>query len=439
MSARISQSRPRLAAAAAALFLALLPLIARADGEFHGHARYERVKGDPSKGYVELYEYKAFLTPVGDGTGYCYHLGNPGDALHPYGGCMTWKGVKPGEYSLIAAWGEFYPRGKVIPHITIRDGERTERDAEENLDYAVVCNIDTEKETWDTPGGNPVFQTFVATGTSIVRASLAKADSSKGGDILFSIHEDDGGPVETWPQVGPTRRRGRGGSFGDHWVSWDAGEVPTTPGKSYALRLEATNGVKIQPFWSDDNLYPKGSGFRNEPAEPVEHDYHMFIFSDNDGTVATMLVRSPGFGTLAADEYRERWAQSYTAGGTSLAGTTVMGSLGGSAGWKFSAHCEIHQETPDGPPIGPRKTMPCAFAPFVGIVGVSYNPGEVPTEPGKTYWIVWERVGGGGFNASKMNEGDSYGGGTAAWFDGQWHREEFDLFANILEYTGRNE
>ncbi len=405
------------------------PCVASASGDFHGHARFEKIKGDPSKGYVELYEYKAFLSPNGSGTGYSYHVGDPGTAIHPGHGCITFSDIPAGTYSLLTCFPEFFPRGKVVSGVVITDGMQTNQDADEPIDYSGYYT----KSEWDPSGSNPIYQTFTATGSSIVRASFAKADSTGGGEIEFSIHKDAGGAVETWPQVGPTRSCGRGGYGADHWVGWQAGEVPTLPGQTYAVRLFATNGIHIQPYWSDDSFYPLGTGFRGGQAGPAGHDYYVAVFSDSDDTRATLIVRSAGIGPL--EGWYERWAQAYTAHGTSLAGAALFGSRGGSGGWDFSVRVKVREGTPDGPQVGPTKTMPCAFAPFFGLAGVSYSRGEVPTTAGRTYWIVYEAADGGGFSASRMNEGELYAGGTAAHYNGSWSIQAFDLCMNIYEWT----
>jgi len=421
----------------AILFLIVLFWIAPdagfASGDFHGHARFEKIKGDPSKGYVELYEYKAFLSPNGPGTGYSYHVGDPGTAVHPGQGCITFSDIPSGTYSLLSCFPEFFPRGKVVSGVVISDGMQTNQDADEPIDYSGYYT----KSEWDPSGSNPIFQTFEATGSSIVRASFAKADSTGGGEIAFSIHEDTGGAVETWPQVGPTRSCGRGGYGSDHWVGWQAGEVHTLPGRTYAVRLFATNGIHIQPYWSDDGFYPHGTGYRGSQAGPAGHDYYVAVFSDSDDSRATLMVRSAGIGPL--EGWYERWAQSYTAHGTSLAGAALFGTRGGSGGWDFSVRIKVHEGAPDGPQVGPTKTMPCAYAPFFGLAGVSYSRGEVPTVEGETYWIAYEAADGGGFNASRMNEGDLYAGGTAAHFNGSWSTQAFDLCMNIYEWDEAGE
>src|SRR5262249_11222612 len=177
-----------------------------------------------------------------------------------------------------------------------------------------------------------------------------------------------------WPQVGPTRSTPRRGAGGDHWVSWNAGEVPTTPGQLYAIRLRPTNGVALQPYWSDDDLYPDGTGYRGREANPARHDYYIAVFSDNDGTINTISVRSNGYTNLAG--WHGGWAQSYTAQGTSFAGASLMATTGGPGGWQFSVRVHVHAGAPDGPQVGPSKTMPAAFAPFAGVAGAAFGPGE---------------------------------------------------------------
>jgi hypothetical protein len=396
-----------------------------------GNARFEKVKRRPDLGYVELYEYKAFLTPDGEGSpGFSYHCGDPGTALEPYTGNYYFPEVPAGRYSLMTCFGEFFPRGKVVSGIVVNDGERTTQDALQPIDYSAYVT----KGEWDPNGDNPVQQTFIATGTSIARASFAKADSQKDGRIEFSIHEDNGGAIETWHQTGPTRSVNRQGYGADHWVAWDHGEVPTIPGHRYALRLTATSGVNIQPYWSDDSNYTDGTAYHASGAS-LGHDYYMAVFSDNDDTLATMQIRSAGYANLASDTFHGKWAQTYTAQGSSLAGAMLMATLGGASGWQFSVSVSLHEGGPEGPQIGPAKTMPCAYAPFFGVAGVSFSRGETPTAPGQTYAIVYEREGG--FNASRMNDGDTYSGGTAQWTDetGAWQTQMFDLCMNIFEYA----
>src|SRR5262249_39212172 len=154
--------------------------------------------------------------------------------------------------------------------------------------------------------------------------------------------------------------------------------------------------------------YPDGTGYRGRSSDPARHDYYVAVFSDNDGTINTISVRSNGYTNLAG--WRGRWAQSYTALGTSLAGASLMGTVGGPAGGQCSVRVHVPAGTPDGPQVGPTKTMPAAFAPFAGVAGVAFGTGEVPTTPGATYWVVYENVSGTGFNAYRMNEGDTYAG-----------------------------
>ena len=88
--------------------------LAAADGSLHGHARFEKVKGRPDLGYVELYEYKAFICRDGNTSNcYGYHVGDPGTALHPGTGCYWFPSVPAGTYSLITSYGKFFPRGKI--------------------------------------------------------------------------------------------------------------------------------------------------------------------------------------------------------------------------------------------------------------------------------------------------------------------------------------
>ncbi len=417
----------------------VMPYPAWSQTSFHGHARIEKIKGDPTKGYVEQYEYKAFLVPTGTGTGHSYHCGDPGTAIDPYSGCITFPNsndpsLSAGTYTLFTSLNEFFARGKIVPNVVINNGQQTTQHALQPVDYSGYY----DNTSWDPTGGNPVFQTFIATGVGISRVAFAKADATTGGTIDVSILRDTGGNVETWTQVGPTRSVNRGGSGGDHWVSWDGGEVTTTAGNRYAVRLSASNGISIQPFWSNDTFYASGTGYRATQSNPAGHDYYMAVFADNDGTTATIMVRSGNIGNLPSLGWKTMWAQGYTARGTSFAASSLMATVGGSSGWNFTIKAHVHSGSPSGPQVGPTKTVPVAFRPFIGCAGVAFGPGEVPTTPGQLYWIVYENNNGSGFNAVHMTEngGNTYSGGTCRFFDGgSWSGDQSDdLYINLFEY-----
>lgn len=417
---------------AAVVTVGLLTTSAWANGSFHGFSHFEKVKGRPDLGMVQLYEYKAFLTPDGNGTGFSYHCGDPGTCPEPYTGCMWWPSVPPGRYSLLSVFPDFFPRGKVVTDILIISGQRTERNADQPLDFSAYYT----KEQWDPIGAAVILQTFLATGVSVSRISFAKADDNRQGSIRMSVHRDNGGLIENWPQVGPERVVGRQGYGGDHWAAWNSGDVPLTPGTMYAVRLEAVNGPNIQPYWCDDSFYPYGRGYRATQSAPVNRDYFMAVFTDNDGTLATMQARDWDSGILAGATFYDRWAQSYQARGSSLAGAAVRATIGGgSGGWNFPLRISVHAGAPDGPQVGPVKTMPNAFAPYIGQSGVSYNPGEVPTTFGQTYWIVYQRPDGSGFNVTRQRDGNTYPHGTAAYrAQGVWVMQQYDLYMHIYEY-----
>lgn len=400
-------------------------------GTFHGFSQFEKVKGRPDLGYAQLYEYKAFLSPEGDGTGYSYHCGDPGTCPQPYTGCMYFPGVPAGRYALLSCFPEFLPRGVVVSNIVVLDSQTTQRNANQPMDYSGYLT----KDQWDPVGANPIFQTFLAQGTSVSRIAFAKADDNRLGSIRISVHRDNGGTLENWPQVGPERVVSRQGYGADHWASWDAGQVPLVAGTMYAVRLFANDGPNVQPYWCDDSLYPQGRGYRATNASPAGHDYYIAVFTDSDGTIATMQTRDYDGGNLAGSS--QRWAQSYTARGPYLAGVAAKATLGGVDGWNFPLKITIRPSTPSSGPVGPAKIMPNAFAPYIGVSGVAYNPGEVPTTVGQTYWIVYERPNGASFNMSRQRDGDTYAGGTAAAqaTTGQWVNMPYDLYMHIYEYA----
>jgi hypothetical protein len=408
--------------------LILFPSNAFAAGSVHGHAQLEKVKGRPDLGQYQLYEYKAFLCKDGNTSDcFSYHCGDPGTALHPYTGCFYFPSVPAGTYSLMSSFGKFFPRGKVTSSVTVINNQQTERDSNEPIDYSAYYS----KSSWDSTGASTIYQTFIASGQSVSRVSFAKADSTSGGLIYVSIRDGSGGGnVQNWPLVGTERSCTRGGYGADHWVSWHRGEVQLTPGETYAVKLRDQYSRAIQPYWCNDSYYANGTGYRGSQSSPANHDYYIAVFADNDNTCATVLPRSSGLNNLMG--WKDGWAQSFKAKGTSFAGAALFGTDGN---WEFTATCSVHANSPNGTQIGPTKTVPSVYGvSSCGVAGVCFSRGEVETTPGNTYWIVYQVSGG--FNVYRMNEGNGYSDGTSAYKQGSsWINTSNDLYISIYEYT----
>jgi len=148
------------------------------------------------------------------------------------------------------------------------------------------------------------------------------------------------------------------------------------------------DGHNFQPMMrnKDANSYVGGRAY-NRDATPQNFDLNVTVFTDNDGTIVTMNKREGCEGSLQGQNYGQRWAQTFNAGGTSLAGADLW-AAGANGIWNLDFEWRIHDGGPDGPQIGPSKITKAGFqASGVGLHGVSYSPGDVPLVPGQIYTI----------------------------------------------------
>ncbi len=414
--------------AVAAPGLCATPSVCRADGTLQGHARYEKVTGR-SYGWNELYEYYINVCPDGPGSGQRYRAGSPPGQV-PIGDGSFEFTLPAGRYSLLSSQPKFAWRGKVVSDITIADGQTTYRDAITPQDYSVAFGGNSSEwgtDPW-TSWANTFAQTFVATGTSITRASFKLAGKDAGDfDILVSIR--DGGP--SGAQIGPARRVAAGAG-GDAPVAWRSGEVPTVPGQTYAVRFASDGGQNFAFYARTDNGDGYAQGTAYVGATAIGADLYACIGSDNDGTVIPYckitnlgnLPLKPGDGWWATD-----FGQTFRATASSLAaveGFAVTGNTYPSITW------EIRQGGPSGPIVGPVKSNQTQFqAGGVDHMGVVYNPGEVPLIPGQTYYI--RCTASGGMHFLVFESGDAYPYGQA--YESGGAHPDTDLYMTIYEYV----
>jgi hypothetical protein len=432
--------------AGAGLVLAFTAPPCSALGKLEGHARVEISKGHPEKGHIELYEWDVWLTPNGQGENRVRRTGAPPMENVRHDGYYSFYPLA-GTYSLYMHQPEWWVRPKVIPNINIRDGQELTINAEPPTDYSMVFG--NNMGPWQGKGdpwawATTWHQTFIALGTGItkVQFKLAGTNTER---VRVSVHEDNGDPnPENWPQVGPERVIPNVGTMGDNWTGWLSGEVPTTPGKTYAVRLHDAGGNRdFGPFVYRDALgdgYEKGTAYGDGEAKPF--DLYMTISADNDGSLIAYGKRAASKpGGLAG--WAVSWGQTWKAIGKSLAGMDLFAASGSS---KYSGiiHAEVtvHRGGPGGKQIGPTKRVNTAWwGPGVGIFAVSYSPGEVPLTPGGTYCIqvtAVEPKGPGvediGFNPSFFHlADDAYSQGMACK-DGE-RQPEVDLEMTIVEWT----
>lgn len=411
----------------ASLCALCLSSYAWADGSVNGLGRFERIKGRPGD-YIQLYEWNLYLAPDGGTSiGQSRRLG----ACSEYGSSCTagyYQIEAPaGWYTATVTQPLFFARPTVVRDIQVIDGQLRTYNVDLNLDYSCWHEQDGN---WSW--GSPRYQTFEATGTSIVRIAWKLAGWSCD-RVRASILEDNGGPVYSWPQVGPSKTAEVG--YGDAWVGFRSGAIPTTPHKKYALRLVGEGGTQdfgIRHRPEDGNGYALGAAYdANGNMQNV--DLHATIFSDNDGTVVPYIDMTPGnVESLAGNT--GTWGQTFKATGVALASTDCF--IAGDGTWDVDIEYRIRANGPGGAQVGPTKIAQATYqAATAGLVGVSYAPGEVPLTPGNTYFIEMARASGSpAFVAYKFSDqgANGYPDGSAYW-NGTL-QNNVDLEMTIIEY-----
>ena len=393
---------------------------AQADGTVQGECRFERIKGRPSAGYQGLSEWNNFLSAVGEsGNTQSYRCGAPG-------GGGTYSFTAPaGGYTMYVSQPTFFARPKLVTDVQIFNNQTITVNPELNLDYS--CYYRDDWPEWNSTW----YQTFIATGTSINRISYNLAGSNAS-TIAVSVLRDNGGDIRTWPQVGPTKSAGTG-AIGDNWVGFRSGQIPTTPGQRYAIRLVGQGSPPdFAPFRrnEDGNGYANGQAY-DAAGNPRNMDLCICVFSDNDGTVIPYAKTTSGLGALT--DWAGTWGQTFKATGGGLAAADLWFA---STNWDIDVRFRIYANGPGGAQIGLTKIGHGAWnAGGTGLVGVSYAPGEVPLTAGNTYYIEMSVVSGAtGFTPYKFDRSaDDYPYGHAYMSSGP--RTDIDLSMTIMEYA----
>lgn len=411
-------------------------------GDVHGRGRFEKIKGQPQMGYVELYESDLFMSfsdssilgqarrlgttwwggtscitsTVGDGR-YCIH-------------------AFEGDYSLLVNQPDFFIRPKVVPDLTVVRQQVMEVNVELPIDYSTYFN-----NSWTNPG-TTWYQTFTATGTGVTGVSFLLAGTSAG-QADVSILEDNGDPdVRNWQHVA-TRRESSIGANTDNWVRWRSGEVPMIPQTRYAVRVTGIGGT-FQPYKRDKDSNSYGAGDPDIEGQAYDQngiaqnfDLNYVVFADNDGTIVTMNKRNSGIGFLQDGNFGTRWGQTFVAQGQGLAGVDVF-AAGAENQWDLDFLWKVREGGPTGTQIGPDKITEAAFfGAGAGLHGVSYNPDEVTLVPGQTYFVEFNihnpPAQSPGFNPYIMTGDDSYADGIA--YQDNTPRSTIDLNMTIVEYA----
>lgn len=423
------------------LTVAAPPVLA---GRIEGHGRFEKIKGKPHMGYVELYETNLFLSPsVSPPIGPSRRLGTTSPSGSSCSNVVTHDGayciedMPAGTYSILMNQPLFYVAPKVITDVQIPVSGSITVNPELAIDYSTYY-----KNDWTSTANSVWYQTFVATGNAVRGVAFSFAGNIPSW-IQVGLLADNGNPdVRSWPIVAE-RTEPSVGDVTDNWVRFRSAEAPTIPGQRYAIRLMAV-GAAIQPYKrnKDLNSYVGGQAY-NANGVAQDFDMNITVFSDNDGTTVTMNKRTETTGTLVDGFFASKWGHTFVARGASLAAVDIW-AAGAEHKWDIDFLWKIYPASdptgPSGEQIGPTKVTKAAYQSFgVGLHGVSYNPNEVPLVTGQKYFIEFSALNpppeSPGFNPYTMDN-DSYDEGMAyQWSGSNWTaRTSVDLAMTILEY-----
>lgn len=396
-------------------------------GTLTGNCWIEKVKGRPGS-YLELYEWNIFAVRAGV-NGQSFRVGLPPNPRAYYGFDLS-----SGLYSLYLDQPLFWGRPKVVPAVNVAAGGTVTQNVELPTDYS--CAFGDKSGAWGTDPwtswSDVWYQSFVATGSSITGVVFKLAGSNTS-QIIITVHRDNGGVITTWPQVGTARTVYGVGSLNDNWVRYRSGDIPTTPGQRYGLKLTGTGGNPNNNYaifrrFEDGAGYASGQAY-NAAGQPQDFDLYAIILSDNDGTLIPYCSLAVDPGDLAG--WAGVWAQQIKAKGNALAGATLY--FAGGDTWEKDITFKVRTGGAAGPQVGPSKTGHSAYQASTNAhVAVSWGPGEVPLTPGQIYYI--EASHPTGFNPLRFtNAINDYADGTAYQSFGA--RPNVDLHMQVVEYA----
>ncbi len=112
-----------------------------------------------------------------------------------------------------------------------------------------------------TSWSDHIYQTFVVPdGINTLISCKAWGVNTVNYQYVASIHADNGGPIHTWPQVGPTAtsRHHSPIDFVPVIAHWPLNAVQVTPGQRYALKVRPLGGGGFNSYAVNSDNYPDG-------------------------------------------------------------------------------------------------------------------------------------------------------------------------------------
>jgi hypothetical protein len=412
-----------------ATLLATAAVIARSNdapaGSITGQGRFEKIAGNPAAGYKYLYEWDLFLSPPDASLiGPSRRMGAPPGQPPTGDGYYQIGGLPAGNYSVYVNQPDFFASPKVVPNVRIGSGQ-THLDVDLDVDYSTYFRDSGEWTSWEWD----LYQTFVATGTSIRGVSWIMAGSGLygGKEAVVTILEANRNPNPIyWTPVHSAVDRHLSADS-DEWVRWESGIVPTTPGKQYAVKIHIDGGMAVYKRNKDSLSYRSGEAY-NKNGERLGYDLNLTVFTDRDQMV-THTSKTPGPGAFHGELGDTRWGQTFVASGRALAAVDLFAASGQA---DIDLTWRVLAGGPRGRQVGPTKrTLGSYFASSTDLIGVSFSPDEVRLTPGQVYYI--EATGStAGFTPYMMGGDEAYADGQA-WRNGT--ATSYDLSMTIVEYS----
>jgi hypothetical protein len=213
------------------------------------------------------------------------------------------------------------------------------------------------------------------------------------------------------------------------WVPFRSNEVDLVPGETYAVRLWRGEGSTSEEFTlvaRPDN----GSGYAQGHlfiGDTPENNWDAFLYVSG-GAPGTVVNHAPVENFEPKDflGWNGRFGQTFRASGNGLAAVDII----------FARTTDLPLNTPvtfqvydgvGGKPIGPAKTCRGVPGAFQARAAVYWAPGEVPLEPGKTYYVECTSEG---LNVWQMEEDIA---GVEAYVEGE-SKAPHDAMMSIAEY-----
>jgi hypothetical protein len=372
-----------------------------------------------------------------------------------------------GNYTQVFSAPARLMRPLVRTNISMKPGGVVDQNLTPNLDYGIF-----DPSGWDEVPARAYYQTFTAKGTSVTHVGFKLVhDGVDGGgpgaqNFLLSIHDKGAGTPDTWKQLGPSMLVPNVdcGGVKQYIYSggWNSGDVPTEPGKTYAVCLRPEKeDASFQAHWRDaaiegTDCYRVGV----DTGDWTGKNIWMAVGTDSDGCVIPYNKRvHKEFGEMT--EFGTKWAQTYVAKGKSLAFVYMYAATSGTqpAIWRQRCMVRVRESGFDGPVVGIEK-MAIGTGNWTGDASwggfaTTFSPGQVPLTPGKTYAIELELIetrdtignwtnfkgqennGIPGFTTYKKHPLDDYADGTSR-FNGE-RTMDYDLDMQIIEYEKATE